>query len=258
MHWELVKWICRLFLGQLATLSGKIVAQKSEKLTFFAPSLGHKSFCCLLLLMMQKQKVVPASVNHLLLMESYVMIMSNLENVWRWDAYSLPMGVIVGDDFFAVASEKLDSIFWSPSQNLWDKPSACPNHQPSMMQIISSMRTKQKMFDVRDAYSWESVVSEKLDRICWTIYKPKSMRQTTCMSQPSSFIYGYSHPYGWNKQCLMDEMDMMPILCPWESVGAYFLAVVSEKLDRIYCWTPSQNVWDKPSASPNHCTFITI
>jgi hypothetical protein len=34
------------------------------------------------------------------------------------------------------------------------------------MQIISSMRTKQKMFDVRDAYSWESVVSEKLDRIC--------------------------------------------------------------------------------------------
>jgi hypothetical protein len=44
IHWELVKWICRLFLGHLAALRGRIVAQKSEELTaVFAPSLGHKS-----------------------------------------------------------------------------------------------------------------------------------------------------------------------------------------------------------------------
>jgi hypothetical protein len=45
IHWELVKWICRLFLGHLAIGREDYVAQKSEKLTatVFAPSLRHKS-----------------------------------------------------------------------------------------------------------------------------------------------------------------------------------------------------------------------
>jgi hypothetical protein len=37
IHWELVKWICRLFLGHLQPLTGRIVAQKSEELTCFCP-----------------------------------------------------------------------------------------------------------------------------------------------------------------------------------------------------------------------------
>jgi hypothetical protein len=33
IHWELVKWFCRLFLGHLAIAAGRILAQKTEKLT---------------------------------------------------------------------------------------------------------------------------------------------------------------------------------------------------------------------------------
>jgi hypothetical protein len=38
---------------------------------------------------------------------------------------------------------------------------------------------------------------------------PKSMRQTFCMVfQPMSLYHSISHPYGPNKQCLMDEMPI--------------------------------------------------
>jgi hypothetical protein len=45
IHWELVKWICRLFLGHLAIGMEDYAAQKSENENspVFAPSLGHKS-----------------------------------------------------------------------------------------------------------------------------------------------------------------------------------------------------------------------
>jgi hypothetical protein len=54
---------------------------------------------------------------------------------------------------------------------------------------------------------------------CWKEHqnfyktKPKSMRQTFCMPQPMSLYHSISHPYGPNKQYLMDEM---PIQYPWE------------------------------------------
>lgn len=60
----------------------------------------------------------------------------------------------------------------------------------------------------------------------WTGFAELSTSQNPRDKPPASI---------WiKKTMLMDEMDMMPILCQWESVGAYFLAVVSEKLDRIY------------------------
>jgi hypothetical protein len=44
IHWEVVKWICSLFLGHLAIGRKDCGYQTSEQLIYvFAPSLGHKS-----------------------------------------------------------------------------------------------------------------------------------------------------------------------------------------------------------------------
>jgi hypothetical protein len=44
IHWEVVKWICSLFLGHLAIGREDCGCQTSEQLIYvFAPSLGHKS-----------------------------------------------------------------------------------------------------------------------------------------------------------------------------------------------------------------------
>jgi hypothetical protein len=150
-------------------------------------------------------------------------------------------------DFLNVGCKKLDYIFCStPSKNPWDRPSACPNQYPST-QHFPSIWTQQTMFDDGwDAYSmsmgarWSCFSRLAILRwwkehqnFCKT--KPKSMRQTFCIPHPMSLFHSVSHPYGPNKQCLMDEMR---IQCPWEPHHVDYSNVGCKNLDCV-CSTPS-------------------